>query len=131
MDLGHDLSISGAPEVEWSSSVHVQEVLHVLPGSGMVPEGSGLDVCSPEFPGGDSVGTEDVSVNLFEFIPLVVESPRVEEVAGASSENIGVEEGVTVPSLELLSSCSGGEVLLGAGVGILCGPRIWGSGWSS
>lgn len=90
----------------------------------MVPEGSGLDVCSPEFPGGDSVGTEDVSVNLFEFVPLVVKSPRVEEVAGASSENIGVEKGVTVPLLELSSSCSGGEVLLGAGVGILCRPRI-------
>ncbi len=117
--------------MEWASSVCGEEVLHVLPHASPMGGGSGLDVGLPEFPGFDSIGTEDVLVDLFEFIPLVVKPSWVEGVI-CSDVGFRVEEWVTVPSLSLSSSLPLNEGLcVGIGVGILQGPEIRGIGWSS
>ncbi len=80
MDSGHDLTVGGASKMEGRSPVGREVVFHVLACSCMVPAGSGLDVGSSKLPRLDSFRTEDVSVDLFECVPLVVGPLPVEGV---------------------------------------------------
>ncbi len=126
MDPGDDVRVSGVPEVERGPLVDGEEVLHVLPCTRVLPGSSGFNVGAPEFPGSDSMGTEDVLVDLFEFVPLIVEPSGIEGIGGAPSRDRWVDEGVTVPSL-MLSSSGDKTLVAGIGVGILSRPGIWGS----
>ncbi len=80
MDSGHELPVSRMPKVEGHSPVRCEVVLHVLTGSCVLPAGSGFDVRSSKLPGFDSLWTEDVSVDLFECVPLEVGPFPVEGV---------------------------------------------------
>ncbi len=84
MDSGHEFSIGGMAEVEGHSPAGGKEVVHVFSRSLMLPVCPGLDVGSSKLPCFDSFRTEDVSVNLFECVPLVVGPFRVEGVCRAA-----------------------------------------------
>ncbi len=84
MDSGHEFTVGGMPEMKGHSSVGGEVVIHVLARSSMLPARSGLDIRLSKLPCFDSLRTEDVSVNLFECIPLVVRSLRVEGVCCAA-----------------------------------------------
>ncbi len=74
----------GWPKWKGGSPVCCKEVLHVFPGSSVLPACPGLDVRSSKLPCFDSFWTEDVSVDLLECIPLVVWPLRVEGVCCAA-----------------------------------------------
>ncbi len=80
MDPCHEFPICGGPKVEGRSSTGGEEVIHVLPRPSVLPVCPGLNVCSSKLPCLDSFWTEDLSVDLFERVPLVVGPLRVEGV---------------------------------------------------
>ncbi len=84
MDPCHELSIHRVSEMEGSSPVDRKEVVHVLPAPSVLPVCPGLNICSSKLPGLDLFWTEDVSVDLYECVPLVVGSLRVEGVCCAA-----------------------------------------------
>ncbi len=80
MNPGHEFSVGGGAKVEGRSSVGGEEVVHVLARSLVLPVCPGLNIRSAEFPCLDPFWAEDVSVNLFELVPLVVGSLPVEGI---------------------------------------------------
>ncbi len=80
MDSGHELPVGGMSEVEGISPVNCKKVFHAFSQSCMVPASSGFDVGSSKLPCFDSFRTKDVSVDLFELVPLKVVAPPVERV---------------------------------------------------
>ncbi len=78
VDSGHDLPIGRGPKVERRPPVRGEVVFHVLAGSCMVPAGPGFDVCLSKLPCFNLLWTEDVLVDLFECVPLVVRPLPVE-----------------------------------------------------
>ncbi len=70
--------------MEGCSPVDHEVVGHILTGPCVLPAGSGLDISASKLPGLDSFWTEDVSVDLFEFVPLKVGSLRIEGVCWAA-----------------------------------------------
>ncbi len=84
MDSGHEFPISRVAKVERRSPICGEVIVHVLACSSVLPIRSGLSVCSAKLPCFDSLGTEDVSVDLTKRIPLVVGPFDVEGVCWAA-----------------------------------------------
>ncbi len=89
--------------MEWISSVSGQEELHVLVCVVVGGEGSGLNVLPPELPSSNSVDPEDLSVDGFKLVPLIVKPVGVNRVLGASTQNGFIEEGIRAAIPLLLS----------------------------
>ncbi len=84
MDPCHEFPIGGLTKVEGRSPACGKEVVHVLAAPPVLPVCPCLDVCPSKLPCLDSFGTEDVSVNLYECVPLVVRSLCIEGVCWAA-----------------------------------------------
>ncbi len=84
---------------EFVSLVDSEEEVHVLSFPSMLPVGAGLDVCSSELLCLDPIGAEDLPVDRGELVPLIIEFPGVEWVAGASSLNWVIHEGIAPVSV--------------------------------
>ncbi len=88
-------------------------VLHVLARPCMLPASSGLDVCSVDLPCLDPFRAEDVPVDLFELVPLVIGPVRVKRVCRAAvieARNGFLDpkaSGVAASELSLVSDSSG------------------------
>ncbi len=119
MDPCHELPVCGGAEVEGCSPAGSEEIVHVLSRSPVLPVCPCLDICLSKLPCLDSLWSEDLSVDLYERIPLVVRSLRVEGVCWCAMievRNRFLEpsaSGVSV-SLSLLSPIG----LIGAVTGI-------------
>ncbi len=68
----HEFPVCGGAEVEGCSPAGGKEVVHVLPTSSVLPVCPGLNVGSSKLPCLDSFRAEDISVDLYECVPLVV-----------------------------------------------------------
>ncbi len=84
VDSGHELAVGGMSKMERRSPVCREVVGHVLVGPCVVPAGSGFNVRASKLPGFDLFWTKDVSVDLFELIPLIVGSLRIEGICRAA-----------------------------------------------
>ncbi len=80
MNPGHEFPVGGGAKVEWCSPAGGKEVVHVLARSLVLPVCPGLNVRSTELPCLDPFWAEDVSVDLYELVPLVIGSLPVEGV---------------------------------------------------
>ncbi len=107
--------------MEGRSPIDCEVVLHVLACSCMVPAGPGLDVCSSELPCFDLLRTEDVSVNLFKCVPLVVGPFPVEGVRVLAM--IEARNGFLDPSTSGVVSSLSSSAPIGL-VGAVTGVRL-------
>ncbi len=113
MDPCHEFPICRGTEVEGCSPAGGEEVVHVLPGPSVLPVCPGLDVCPSKLPRLDSFWTKDVSVNLYEHVPLVVGPLRVEGVGRCAM--IEARNGFLKPS----ASSVGASLLLSSSIGLV------------
>ncbi len=114
--------------MEHCSPVGGEVVFHILTRPCVVPASPGLDVGSSKLPGFDLFQTEDVSVDLFECVPLVIGTLPVERVCVLAM--IEVRKGFLDPSASgfvspLSSSAPIGLVGAVTGVGLVWPLPEW------
>ncbi len=128
MDSGHELAVGGFTKVERRSSVGGEEIFHVLARSSMLPVGSGFNVHPAEFPCLDPLQAENVPINLFECVPLVVGALPVKGIGWATmieARNGFRERSASGVGSSLCSSCSIGLIGAVTAVGLVRPLSVW------